>query len=114
LGNPTEGISIHIAKINDTDKLDEFIKNVYGKGCAVESKEEWSGQEDTYRLTIKKTGAKDGQGKELPCVTNKVTDLLYNPTKNKLIYAYLPEGGTLFSNEGKVYDQDMFESIRFY
>jgi len=114
VGNPTEGISIHIAEVNDTDNLDEFIKSLYGEGCAVASKEVWSGQKDTYRLTIKKTGAKDSQGEELTCATNKVTDILYNPTKNKLIYAYLPEGGTLFSNEGKVFDQDMFESIRFY
>jgi hypothetical protein len=114
VGNPAEGISLHITKIVDTDMLNEFIRNVYGAGGAIVSKEEWSGQENTYRLTIKKTGDKDYLGRELACATDQVTDILYNPSKNKLVYAYLPKGGMLFSDGGEVYDQDMFESIRFY
>lgn len=112
LGNPDLGVSLRTARIENTTSLNDFIRNIFGQGCALTKKEELSDQKGVYRLGISKTGDKDSKGKELPCATDKVSDIFYNPTKNKLAYAYLPAAGILSSNEGKIYDEDMIASVR--
>ena len=112
LGNPDLGVSLRTARIENTTSLNDFIQNVFGRGCALTKKEELPDQKGVYRLGISKTGAKDDRGKELACATDKVSDILYNPTKNRLAYAYLPEAGILFSDEAKIYDEDMIASVR--
>lgn len=113
LGNPNLGVSLRTARIEDTTSLNDFIRNIFGQGCALTKKEELSDQKGVYWLGISKTGEKDDKGKELACATDKVSDIFYNPSKNRLAYAYLPVAGILFSNEGKIYDEDMIASVRF-
>ena len=113
LGNPFAGVSLRVATIGSTEGLSLFIKRVFGQGCALVKKEAWPNQEGVYRLEIKGTGEKNSSGKEIACAADQVSDILYNPSKDKLVYFYLPENDKLSSGEGAGYDKEMFASFRF-
>lgn len=113
LGNPFAGVSLRTAMISSTEDLNLFIKRVFGQGCVLAKKEEWPNQEGVYRLEIKSTGVKDSLGEEITCATDQVSNILYNPSKDNLVYVYLPKSGRLSSGEGASYDKEMFASFRF-
>ena len=113
LGNPFAGVSLRMARIGSTENLNLFIKRVFGQGCALAKKEAWPNQEGVYRLEIKNTGEKSSLGKEIACAADQVSDILYNPSKDKLVYLYLPKNDILSSGEGTGYDKEMLSSFRF-
>jgi hypothetical protein len=111
LGNPKLGISMHTAVVSDTAELNKLIKDVFGDGCVLSKKTAVEGKEGLYKLEIANSGGKDKRGRDLKCNTNKVTDILYNPSRNKIAYALFPESGMFFSNDGGIYDKDIIASI---
>lgn len=114
LGNPLWGVALRTAKVVDTEALNEFIRDTFGNGCVLASKTERAEQAGDYLLGIKKSGAKDSRGKELACQTDKVSDIIYNPAKNKLTYLYLNKDAILLSDASEGYDKEMIASFRFY
>lgn len=113
LGNPFAGVSLRTTRIENTENLNLFIKRVFGQGCVLAKKEVWVNQEGFYRLEIKSTGVKNSLGEEIACAMDQVSDILYNPSKDKLVYLYLPEKDRLSSGEGAGYDKEMLASFRF-
>jgi len=114
LGNPFAGVALRTGDVKDTEQLNDFIVDNIGAGCVLASKEAWANQEGDYKLTVKKSGKTDNKGKELPCDTGKVTDIIYNPAKNKIAYFYLPaDAPRLLSDESEPFDQEMLASFRF-
>lgn len=114
LGNPYAGVALRTGLVRDTEQLNDFIASSIGAGCVLASKEAWTNQEGDYKLTVKKSGKKDNKGKELPCNTDKVTDIIYNPSKNQVAYFYLPaDAPRLLSGESESFDREMVASFRF-
>ena len=113
LGNPFAGVSLRMVTIGSTEGLNLFIERVFGQGCTLVKKEAWPNQEGVYRLEIKNTGEKSSLGKEIACAADQVSYILYNPSKDKLVYLYLPKNDILSSGEGTGYDKEMLASFRF-
>lgn len=111
-GNPKLGIAVRGADIESTNELNAFLKRRFGNGCVLSKKTAVAGQEGLYELEIANTEGTDREGNRLTCATDKVTDIFYNPSRNRLAYVFLPEGGMLFSDEEDIYDEDMIASIR--
>ncbi len=111
LGNPKLGIALRSVKIEDTARLNNFLAETFGSGCVLSGKTELEGREGLYKLKIANTEGTDKRGNKLVCATTKVTDILYNPSHNRLVYALLPKEGMLFSDEGGIYDEDMIASM---
>ena len=101
---------------NDTE-LDKFIKDNYGPGCFVETKELWE-QKGVYEIKIK--GEDWDKGADLgitTCPWNYIYKILYAPEKNKLMSVNLGQecgfGINYDSENYKCYDNEMINSFKF-
>lgn len=112
IGNPKLGIAVRTRKVEDTDALNAFLREVFGSGCVLSKKIAVEGREGLYKLEISNSEGADRKGNKLACATDKVTDIFYDPSRDKVAYAFLPEGGMFFSDEGISYDEEMMASLR--
>lgn len=100
-----------IKNISSDSELENFIKERYGSGCKLSSKNP-SSQSGIFDVSIQ------GDGKDLEetkCRLNYMTVLKYYPAKNKAVSWHLGQAATFVADESyqNVYDQEMVDSFKF-
>lgn len=100
-----------IREISNDIELENFIKERYGSGCKLGSKNP-SSQSGVFDISIQ------GDSKDLVetnCPLNYMTVLKYYPAKNKAVSWNLGQAHTFVADESyqNVYDQRMVDSFKF-
>ena len=100
-----------IRHIGNENELENLIKELYGSGCKLGSKQP-SSQSGVFDVSIQ------GDNKDLEetkCPLNYMTVLKYYPEKNIAISWNLGQAVTFISDESSqnVYDQKMVDSFKF-
>jgi len=100
-----------IKNVSSDIELENFIKERYGSGCKLGSKNA-SNQAGVFNVSIQ------GDGKDLEetkCPLNYATVLKFYPAKNRVISWHLGQESIFVVDESyqNVYDQEMVDSFRF-
>jgi len=99
---------------NDTE-ITNFIKQNFGSTCIIESKNLQS--DGNYKITIK--GKNVGQNlMDTDCLTNFQYEILYSPTKNKLMSVIIGQECTFgtdpsIASSYQCYDEEIIKSFKF-
>lgn len=106
--------NIAIKNIKSETELGEFIKDHYGKGCIMGSKEVWK-QDGVYEIRLNEF--KDAKGNDTSldqavCPVNYSYKILYAPQKSKALSLVLGQECT-FTPDYCYYDGDISNSIEF-
>ncbi len=117
-GNPFLVRVFVIKNVKNDTELNKFIKDNYGSGCLVGSKNPWKQQNGVYEITIK--GEDWDKGTDLgntTCPINSNTKVLYAPKKNKAMSVSLGQecgfGTDPNSQFYRCYDDKMINSFKF-
>lgn len=110
------GWNMAVKKVDGDQELDSFVKEHYGRGCAVTGKEP-AIQEGVY--DIKLNSYKDAQGNDADlgstvCPTNYTFNLLYDPQRKLAVSLVLGQEPTfcLSGDYSVCYDEIMNQGIR--
>lgn len=113
-GNPFLGAGIRVEKVKNDAELSKFIKDNYGSGCFVGSKNHWNQQAGVYDVGINAENGENG-GIGTSCPVNYVARILYSPEKEKVMSVKLGQDARFYLNSTNYfyYDNDIVNSFRF-
>lgn len=119
-GNPFLARVFNIKNIKNDSELNKFIKDTYGSGCFIESKNPWQQQKGVYEITIKGEDWDNGANLETTTcqLPMSVIKMLYKLETEKFMTVNLGQEcgfGTDYYDQKtfKCYDEEMINSFRF-
>lgn len=101
---------IQVWEAKNDDQLDAVVKEVYGDGCGIESKESAA---EAGMMDIALTRTSPDEPEETRCFINWQTAIKYSPSAKKVAIWDMGQDASFVRENFDPYDQEMADSFRF-